>query len=173
MTVKELVERFGITKIGNGMISVPKSAESISASDEIKSKKAEIIAYLSAKEEEKKRAREERKAKIDAIEGLKEIRAALEDLSAWDREFEKSFENCGGFGVRKKPEYDLDGLFKNYPIAYAYLKAEENAYSNNYEIAAIGHKALETIINDPQNYENAIAEMKREISEFVKRHVFD
>lgn len=173
MTVKELVERFGITKAENGMIRVPSSSESANARDEIKSKKAEIIAYLEEKEEAKRRASEERKAKIDAIEGLKEIRAALEDLSAWDREFEKSFNHCGGLGVRKKPEYDFKALYEQYPIAYAYLQAEHNAYSCHYQISAIGRKALEAIINDPQNYENAIIEMKREISKFLDRNAFD
>lgn len=173
MTVEELVKRFRITKADGGRIRIPSSIGALNALDEIKSKKAEIIAFLDAKEAAERKAREEREAKINAIEGLKEIRAARYDFEAWQREWEKSFEHCGGLGVRKRPEYDFKALYAKYPVAYAYLQAECEANSENYEIAAIGRKALEAIINDQQNYENAIAEMRQELSEFADRHAFD
>lgn len=173
MTVEELVKRFRITKVDGEKIRIPQSAEALKALDEIRSKKAEIIAYLDAKEEAERKAREERKAKINAIEGLEEIRAARYDLDAWHEEWEKSFEDCGGLGVRRKPEYDFEALYKKYPVAHAYLRAESRARSENYEIAAIGEKALEAIIADQRNYEKAIAEMEQELGEFVKRHTFD
>ena len=173
MTVEEMVKQFGITKMDGGKIRIPKSVGALNALDEIVSKKAEIIAYLDAQAEAKRKAREERTVKIEAIEGLEEIRAARDDFEAWREEWEKSFEHCGGLGVRKRPEYDFEALYAKYPVAYAYLQAEVKANSNNYEVAAIGRKALEAIIDDPQNYENAIAEMERELSDFADRHAFD
>ena len=173
MTVEELVKRFRITKAENGKIRFWGKPEAAKYRDEIRSKKAEIIAYLDAQAEAKRKAYEERKAKIAAIEGLKEIRDAKYDLEAWHREWEKSFDHCGGLGVRRKPVYDFAALYDKYPVAHAYLLAEGNSYSHNYEVALIGRKALEAIIDDPQNYESAIAEMERELSDFADRHAFD
>ena len=173
MTAEELVKRFGISKVGEGSLSMHKSVAALNALDEIRSKKAEIIAYLDAKEEAARKAREERTAKIEAIEGLEEIRAARDDFEAWREEWEKSFNRCGGLGVRKRPEYDLEALYAKYPVAYAYLQAEIKANSDNYEIATIGRKAIEAIIDNPQNHEAAIEEMHREMVEFADRHAFD
>ena len=85
MTVEELVKRFRITKAENGKIRFWGKPEAAKYRDEIRSKKAEIIAYLDAQAEAKRKAYEERKAKIAAIEGLKEIRDAKYDLEAWHR----------------------------------------------------------------------------------------
>ena len=173
MTVKELVDRFGIRKEGKDSLRIQKSASALSALEEIKRKKAEIISYLDAELEAEKRAREERRVKIQEIEGLEEIRAAIDDFEAWREEFERSFEHCGGLGVRKKPEYDFDALFAKYPVAHAYINAESKANSDNCGIASIGRKALDAIIENPQNYVEAIEEMDREMIEFSDRHSFD
>lgn len=60
-----------------------------------------------------------------------------------------------------------------YPRADAYLKAEAEANKHNYQLSAIGKRALEKIINDPTGYEQAIKQMNKEIEKFTQEHLFD
>ena len=173
-TVNELIKRYGIRKIGD-KIAVDNAflAKKENKVEEIKSRKPEIMAILIKEEESKKRAYEERKKKIAEIEGLAEIKNAINDLKMWREEFNNSFDDVGGLDVRPKPEYDIEAMKKKYPRANAYLKAECEANKYNYQLSAIGNKALEKIINDPNGYDDAISEMEKEIEEFTKQHMFD
>ena len=110
--------------------------------------------------------------KIEAIPGLKEIRAAMDDLKAWQKEFNDSFRDCGGLGVRAKPIYDFDKLFEAYPQAAAYLKAEKYADADNYVKSTAGEKALEAIINGADPAET-IATMESEWNEYCDKHICD
>lgn len=143
---------------------------------EIKARKAEIIKYFEAERAEERRRYEERQQKIAAIEGLEQIKAAYEDLARWKCEFNKSFEGenaVGGLGVRQKPQYDIEGMRAQYPVADAFLKAEECANKNNYKLSKIGKDALEKIINDPENYAEHITEMEQKLKDFTDRHIWD
>ena len=79
----------------------------------------------------------ERKRKIAEIAGLEEIQKAIADSNAWREEFEKSFcgEGGGGVGVRPKPNYDFDALYKKYPVAKAYLEAKKYSDKTNLELS--------------------------------------
>ena len=112
-----------LVKTGNILISRSQLVQKDNALADIKAAKPEIIACLEAQETAERAALEERERKIAAIPGLKEIQAAQEDVAAWNKEFRESFEDVGGLGVRKKPEYDFDAMFAEYPVAAAYLKA--------------------------------------------------
>ncbi len=180
MTPRELIDRYDIflSKIHPGKITVGNSELLIdeNAEDEVRSRKEEIVAVLNAEQEQKQKEWEARKAKIAAIPGLKEIENARTDLSRWHREFNKSFDGeyaCGGMGVRPKPKYDLEDMYKKYPIAKAYLMADAYEDKSNYELSEIGKRAKEAIINNPENYEEIIAKMQTEITEFTDRHLFD
>ena len=140
----------------------------------IKAAKPEIVAALLAQRETGLRAEQERKAKIDAIPGLREIGAARADLVSWKLEFDASFdgENGGGVGVRPKPKYDMDAMYAKYPRAKAYLDAQEFAASENDAKAAAGTKALEAIING-ENHEQAIHTMNSEWAAYCEAHLWD
>ncbi len=140
----------------------------------IKAAKPEIVSMLLAQREAELRAEQERRAKIDAIPGLREIEAARIDLINWKLEFDASFdgENGGGVGVRPKPKYDPDAMYAQYPRAKAYLDALEFAASENDAKSAAGMKALETIING-ENYEQAIHAMKSEWAAYCEAHLWD
>lgn len=138
----------------------------------VKAKKQEILDYLRGKEEEKNRKWIERRKKIEAIPGLKELQLAMDDLEEWKTEFDASFSDVGGLGVRKKPEYNFKEMYEKYPVAHAYLKAEELAYKSNDELSEIGFRALERII-EGENYKMVLADMEREEKEFVQKHVWD
>ena len=140
--------------------------------EKIVSAKEEIKAILLLKFEEEQRAAEEREAKINAIPGLKEIQAAKTDLQNWHYEFEDSFKDVGGMGVRPKPQYDFEALYKKYPRAYAFLKAEAYSRAANYAKAAAGKKALERIING-EECDAVLSEMESEWSAYCNEHVWD
>lgn len=180
MTIAELVERYNIAltyRVADGekktilairdKVRVTKD----NALDEIKSVREDIIQYLREKEEREEAAWRERQKKIDSIPGLLKIRAAYDDLRKWNEEFEKSFEDVGGLGVRVKPQYDFDSMYKEYPKAAAYLKAESYYFKSNYELSIIGKRALDKIIDG--DYIKAIEEMEAELKEFTDRHFWD
>lgn len=189
MEVQELIKEYelseerlwgedGLYSTGRMCIVKGNKAKKDGVLDEITKKKPEIMQYLK-EQREKKEAEEEKKAKerqekIDSIPGLKEIEAAEEDMDNWRREFNKSFEDVGGLGVRQKPEYDFDAMYDKYPIATAYLKAKGEADKQNYELSAIGKRALEKIIDNPEaNYKEAIEQMEKELREFSDAHMWD
>ena len=166
MSIEELIKRYDLRRNPGGILGIYKAdlAQREGAVDEIRQKKPEILAYLDEQSRAIREAAEERQRKIDAIPGLKEIKAARSDLVNWQYEFSKSFdgEGGGGVGVRPKPKYDLAEMEKGYPAAAAYLKAEKMANSYNYRLSAIGKKAMDRIISDPNSYAAAIADMEAE-----------
>lgn len=140
--------------------------------EKIAAAKEEIREILLKEFEEERRASDEREAKINAIPGLKEIKAAKEDLENWHYEWEDSFHDVGGLGVRPKPQYDFDELYKKYPRASAYLKAEAYSRAANYAKASAGKKALERVING-EDCDTILAEMEAEWSAYCDEHIWD
>lgn len=178
MNTQELIKRHSISlkldeqgqPTGNLMVCRADKA----ALAAIKAAKPEIVAALLAQREADLRAEQERQAKIDAIPGLREIKAVRADLVNWKLEFDASFdgENGGGVGVRPRPKYDMDALHAKYPRAKAYLDAEDFAASGNDAKAAAGKKALEAIING-ENHERAVSTMEAEWKAHVASHIWD
>lgn len=188
MTIEKMIDLYDIrlqTEFKNGKF-VPTGwvgiynttrLEKDNAKDEILSHKDEIKALLFKRYDDEQRAREERKAKIAAIPGLKEIEDAIEDLTKWHEEFNRSFDErygagCGGLGVRAKPQYDLDAMRVQYPRAAAYLEMQDWSQKEFIEQAIIGKKALEKIIND-DNWEQAVADAKKELDDYITAHIWD
>ena len=138
----------------------------------IKAHKPEIIAWLKTREAEANAAAEVRRAKIAAIPGLAEIRAAQNEVTAWDKEFNRLAESEDGVSVfRTRPQYDFAAMSAKYPQAAAYLKAESLSLKSNYELAAIGDKALEMVIDG--EWQAALDYIKVENDKFVERHLWD
>lgn len=172
--MKELIAKYNIRIGGDGTQlamdkRIAKNPEDLAF---VKSHKPEIMAFIKAEKEAKQKSIEERQAKIKAIEGLEEIRAALADVEAWHYELAASFFDVGGLGVRPKPQYDFDALYAKYPRAAAYLKAESFEYASHYAKSAAGKKAKERIINgeDPNK---VITEMESEWKAYCDEHIWD
>ena len=140
--------------------------------DVIIAEKQNIIAYLKKQDETQKRECAERQAKIDAIPGLKELENAIDDLARWEIEFEESFDDCGGLGVRPKPQYDLDAMRREFPRAAAYLKARSYQFSPNFVKSAAGEIAANAII-DGAGYESAIEKMEKSWHRYCNEHLWD
>lgn len=138
----------------------------------LKANKQEIMSIIREEQAEQERAIEERKAKIASIEGLDIIRNARDDMRRWQEEFDKSFENVGGFGVREKPEYDFEEMERKYPRAAAYLKAEAYENASHYAKSAAGKEAKEKILNG-EDYEKVIEEMEAKWRSHCSEHIWD
>lgn len=175
MGIKEIIKKYGITIYGEDKIRVSNVSllRKDKAEETIKSQKSEIMAYLKEEEAEKKRAFEERQAKINAIEGLKEIKNAIEEQIKWRQDFNRAMESEDGcIGMRAKPEDNISELKEKYPRAAAYLAAEAESFKSNYEFSAIGKRALEAIING-EDYKEVLKRMEDEQKEFANRHIWD
>jgi len=178
MTIEEMIKEYSIETITYGPNAgkliirhmpkdASKKAELMAAVEEIKKYFADQKAA-----EDAKRAR--RAANVAAIPGLQEIEALRDALAKWNNEFEKSFDRgCGGLGVGPRPEGDEEALLKQYPQAAAYLKVQAEAEKNNYELREIGQKALNRFEDDPSKWQEIVADMDKEISTEVDRHVWD
>ena len=179
MTILELISKYDIFDPQNGAGTIGiRNKEAVmrdsGALEEIKAKKPEILAYFEAERQAEADAKAERERRIAEIDGLAEIKSAIAKLEKWEAEYERSFEGenaCGGLGVGQKPDTDIDALKKAYPRAAAYLAAEENAYSGNFEIAEIGKKSLEEVIYG--DYIAALRQMDEDVAAFAGRHIWD
>ena len=178
MDINKIIETYNLKlEIKNdqptGRIMVLNTAYAKKAGiDPIKQNRPSVYQELLSRRQASLDAVKSRAEAIDGIEGLKEIRAAIDDLEAWNREFERSFDDVGGLGVRPKPKYDLDDMCQRYPRAAAYLKAESWEYSGHYVKAGCGKTAKEKIING-EDYGQAIAEMEKEWSDYCQEHIWD
>lgn len=172
MKIEEMIKKYNISIVENGVqIRVDmKIAKHPADVEFVKSHKQEIMDFIRKAEKDARARLEERKRKIEAIEGLNEIRAAMDDMESWRNEFKASFKDVGGLGVRPKPEYDFPALFAKYPKAAAYLKAESFAFAHHDVKAAAGKLALERII-EGEDYEAVIADMESEWSEFCMNNL--
>lgn len=175
MDVKDLIKKYNLQAIEKDGKMMVHTRARVPAKDvaAIKANREEILKEILGAKEQKKRAYQERQAKINAIPGLSEIKAELEKATDWRRRFNASFEteSGGGWGVGPRPQYDFEAAYKKYPQAHAYLIAEREAYKDNYELAETGQKALEKVING--QWEEAMEGLKREEDEFVDRHAWD
>ena len=176
MTINEMISKYRIELVvKNGveglMIKGTAAVKRDNALETLRAMKPEIIAYIKAEKAEAERKSRERAERIAAIEGLKEIKDAIEDLESWRYEFDKSFDDVGGLGVRPKPAYDIQAMREKYPRAAAYLRAEKYSLKSNYELSSIGRKALETVIYG--DYTEAMEAMDAELKDFTNRHIWD
>jgi hypothetical protein len=130
----------------------------------VKANKNVLIAEIKAIENE----RVEREAKIQAIEGLKELKAAIAAQEQFQYERQKRWESESLSSILPKPpQVDVEELKTKYPKAWAYVKAENWTLSNNSGKRQAGKKALERIIAG-ENHEQVLADMEAEWSEYVR-----
>lgn len=175
MDIKEIIKRYDISLYGEDKIRVGNTVllKKNKAEEDVRGKKAEIMALLKEEKAAEKRAYEEREAKIKAIDGLEEIKNAIEEQIRWKEDFSKAMQSPDGcVRMRACPENNISRLKEKYPRAAAYLKAENESIKSNYDLAAIGKKALEAIING-EDHEKVMEDMEHAHKAFAERHMWD
>ena len=172
--MEELIKKYRISICGDKLrVDNVDRLKRDKAEETVRRKKPEIMAFLKEKEAEEKRRYEERQAKIKAIEGLEEIREAISEQIKWHEDFNRAMESESGcMCMRAKPEDNIEELKQKYPRAAAYLSAEHESLKSNLELAEIGQKALESIING-EDHEKVMEEMEADRKAFVDRHFWD
>ena len=164
LTIEELVKLCDIVDAGNGRLGCRNKYQAQKHLDELKAKREEILKYLADKKAAEKAAAAAREAKINAIEGLKELQKAINAEESYHYEINRRFENEALSSILPaQPKANIKELKEKYPRAAAYIKAENWKYANNYAKAAAGAKALERIING-ENHEQVLADMEAEWS---------
>lgn len=171
MNVSRLANSVSATLTDNGRFTANVAGMTAIQKNVIAERKEEIRVYLT----EMKATAEDRKRRIDAIEGLKEIRDARYKIERYNAEFRKEMESPEGLIVAPvRPNVDLNSLNAMYPRAAAYLKAESYSCAANYEKAACGREALEKIIYDENNtFAQIIEEMESKWNDCCMKRMWD
>ena len=173
--IEKLVVKYKISPWLDGkmMIRGAEYAKRDGVFDEIAAAKQEILAYFDAKKEAKKAEQAAYKARIDAIEGLAELQAAIDDEERYREEFRYSFEAedaCGGMNVRpaSHTHEEIKEMKKAYPHAAAYIRV--NAMCRGYsDKATAARKVLDEVIDG--NYEEALAKLDAELDEIKNKRL--
>lgn len=157
MTVMQMVDTYKISLHGTDNMQIANGQKAIKDGmvDALKAAKPDIMAYL----QQQKADSEARKAKIEAIEGLAELRDAIYAMAQYKEKMNKMFDSESGVLAIAKPTPTPAEVSAKYPRAAAYIKAENWTYSENYKKSAIGKNALEAIINGG-DHEEAIKAME-------------
>ena len=110
---------------------------------------------------------EERRAKVAAIEGLAELRAAIKSWVNYHQA--KALFERGEIDFEDVPAYkpgEIQELQKKYPRAAAYLEAEKWIYSENPVKVRLAARALEKIV-DGEDSTDALVEMRNGLDAFT------
>lgn len=170
--IEELVKKYGIeiySRDNTKLKSYPWLAENEEDRDFVRDHRAEIMAFLKEREQEKERAYQEQQRKIDGIKGLREIREAENAYENYRYEYDRFIANGAIGSWPKEPTAKVAELKKKYPRAAAYMKAEEFKRDYNSAKAVAGEKAQQKII-DGYDFNKAIKEMEKEWDEYCKKH---
>lgn len=171
--IEAFISRYNISAVENNKIQVrffrghnPSPAEIT----EIKSAKAEILAYFT----EQRNVATRRQAAEKAIPGLDRLRAAIADNERYEHQFDQMMDdesNDGAFPPRR-PTADITDIKAQFPKAAAFIKAENWKFSSNYAKSAAGKRAVNRIL-DGEDYTQVINGMETEWSKHVHEHVWD
>lgn len=133
-----------------------------------------IRAQFKFEADEAERKAAERKAKVDAIEGVRELESAYFQLEVyrWKMNAMMDDEYNDGVFPPKRPPVDINALRERYPRAAAYVDAKDWSDSLHHAKSAAGMVAVQKIL-DGQDYEQAIADMHSEWNTYSKNHTFD
>lgn len=180
MTAEELISRYDIIIPAGNERKIRTTSvylmEHDGAEDVINAHVKEIYSVLKAREEAEKKAKEERKAKENAIPGLKEILSAYADIWAYEDEWEDSFKDVGGLGVRPEPKYNFKEMREKYPQAFAYIRAMNMEEKPRLE--KVAREAMDLILDGNwqqavKNMDAAAEEDKKKKEEWLNDHMWD
>lgn len=142
---------------------------------EMRRLKPHIIAELERREREKAAAEEERRSRIAAIDGLEDIRRAMDERALWREELENAYESEGepvDAVYAREPKADIDAMLHEHPRAAAYLKAESYSMSEHYVKSRLGRDAMERII-EGDDCSAVVEKMDREWTDYCMAHAWD
>ena len=177
MTNSELIKEFGLKvemyKGEKAILPTMRCGLTQDIIEVIRASKLDIIKEIEQEAAERKIVAEAREAKINAIEGLKEIKAAIDAEIRYHYEFNRRMgnENLSSFSPAL-PKANVAELKAKYPRATAYLKAISFVNGSNFEKVAAGKTAIEKIING-EDYIKAISDMETEWKEDCEKHIWD
>lgn len=171
--IRELVVKYDISEVDGNLKVYMTNPVNKPDSDKIRSGKPEILEYL----RNVKAQEQDRENRINAIEGLSEIRNCRWDWQKYNSESKNVMVymmETGGVKKRtaEKPECTVKELMERFPRAAAYLEAESISLKTNFEMSDIGVKALERIIYE-DDFESVIADMKKELDNLKSKHLWD
>lgn len=173
--VENMIKEYGITlDIDGSRIYLGNVRQSDAKTIElIKNNKSAIVDLLKSKKAAEDAKCEARQAKVNAIEGLSEIKNAISAWNKYHREFNRRMENeYLSSSLPAVPQANVAELKTQYPKANAFLMAESYSFANNSTKANAGKKALEAIISG-KSYKKAIATMEREWSEYAEANMWN
>ena len=179
MTAEELIAKYGIILTGNEKgirVTAVDLMKREGAEEAVKLHAKEIHQLLRDRKTAEKKAAEERKAKVNAIPGLKEILSAYADIGKYEDEWEDSFNDVGGLGVRPKPKYNFNEMRAKYPQAFAYIRAMNMEEKSGLE--AVAREAMNLILDGDweqavKTMDAAAAEERKREEEWVNTHMWD
>ena len=179
MTAEELIAKYGIILTGNEKgirVTAVDLMKREGAEETVKSHAKEIYQILIDRKMAEEKAAEERKAKVNAIPGLKEILSAHADIGKYEDEWEDSFQDVGGLDVRPKPKYNFNEMRAKYPQAFAYIRAMNMEEKSGLE--AVAREAMNLILDGDweqavKNMDAAAAEERKREEEWVNNHMWD
>ena len=128
------------------------------------------------KREQKKPAPKQKATEKGEIPGLAEAQSLINAWNKYQAAFQASFEGenaVGGMTDAQKPQTTVEDYLKDHPAAAAYLRAETESLKTNYELAAIGKKALDAIKANPDEYAAAIKQMEADLHAYSDAHMWD
>lgn len=180
MTAEELIARYGIIiPAGNEKkirTTEPELVEREGADKEIREHAKEIYQILIDRKAAEEKADEEHKAKVNAIPGFRKVMAAYFDMWKYKDEWEDSFNDVGGLGVRPAPKYNFKEMREKYPQAFAYIRAmnmEEKPRLEN-----VAKEAMDLILDGEwqqaiKKMDAAAEEDKKREAEWLNNHIWD
>ena len=178
MTIKEVVEKYRVSlynpsaeyraenNLPDGELLYVENIDLLKSdnmTDFIQEHKQEIIDFLKEKE-----------AKIASIPGLKEIEASEREWRNFRHNFNSAFDSENAAVIQanlKMPDSDPAALQKKYPQADAYLQMKDLAGSYNFELSAIGNKAIEMVVDG--DWQEALKYADREQQKLADKHFWD
>lgn len=178
MELKEVVKKYGVSlynpsaeyraenNLPDGELLYVENIDLLKSddmSDFIRENKQEIIDFL-----------KESEAKVASIPGLKEIEASEKEWQKFRHNFNASFDSENAAGIQaslQKPDSNPTALRKKYPQADAYLQMKDLANSNDFQLSAIGDKAIKMVVNG--DWQEALEYADREQQKLVEKHLWD
>lgn len=116
-----------------------------------------------------------RQTKIETnIPGLDELRSIIADWDEYQGGFNRMMEDEMNDGVNppQRPTVEVAEIARQYPIAAAYIKAENWDNASHYRKSGAGSRA-KTKIENGEDYQTVIAEMEKEWSDHCDAHKWD
>lgn len=119
--------------------------------------------------------RADREAKIRAnVPGLTKLKTTIDAWNYYQDSFGQMMEDEMNDGINppQRPKTEVATIAAQYPVASAYIKADNWEMASHYAKSAAGRKAKKRI-GDGEDYKKVITDMEKEWSDHTKTHMWD